>query len=876
MVPVAASVKTARRGDRSTQVKSRTPPASNTRTKHKGTGTATAVTQPSAQQADDDSSDSEASYQRVIDGLLRLRAIRDRDPALYHQILDKICHESPESSPTSSARQSPVMDAPAPQEPRSKPATVTPPRVEPATPTDQSAPNVAATQVPSATASAPPQEATALRKPPRGGSKISSPDGPPSSNDQSAKRPQKRPFLSEPRRVHLSRSTSRYLASKPENAGKDCSPEACYNAMTPDLTGFEDLCRKLENAGLVLERLEYAKILMTTLKMVAQRSDAADSPLSQQRISQEPVPAATAAQSTPATTAAQPTPAHPRTTSGPAPPTLPRNVPMLEASVDTLPVARSQAQQAVTLPPQSYPPAAATTAASVPPALSSMSMALSNPAMMPQIHQPPAHALSSQIPPYMPVPAQQYLPPRQPPDYQRFTALPFDDRFRASQQQRLYDAADQAARATALAAHASQMSAQALQQPLQQQPQPQQQPGISHAHPAVTLPYIPRSPLNQLPIQGGRGPFQSNAQYNPVSAPLQQYPPGSAYPLPPQLMYAAPATPQAIGKRKGAVPEPVADGQGLISANGKKARLDQAVAPTQRVAEPPKLEPGWTARVMLKTRSDLVGPIDREKALRKTTYDVNTLARDILIAAGRHPVERPLNEHLKPLQAMQCIDTNADLATLRWDIIDPSPAGSGKQTTTSEGDSQQSQHVAMVSAQARETHRPTSQGVRVVSLTDAQAGPTLGGQPLATTDSQSATVKQVQLQAADQTERTGPMSAPAVQSASVRGLETGPGEDAQPERPSGATPTESQATRAVKPRGETQSNRTPTTSTAQPGDGMVASATTTTTDPSAPSSSSESNGPQARPDKGKAPEQSLAAQLLARFLGDGGKSSPKA
>ncbi|KAK5060185.1 hypothetical protein LTR84_010069 [Exophiala bonariae] len=66
----------------------------------------------------------------------------------------------------------------------------------------------------------------------------------------------------------------------------------------------------------------------------------------------------------------------------------------------------------------------------------------------------------------------------------------------------------------------------------------------------------------------------------------------------------------------------------------------------------------------------LAKPIDRAEGLTKTYYDPKTVARDILIASGRHPTERPLNGHMAGLLGKH-IDIDSDLATFDWDAIDP-------------------------------------------------------------------------------------------------------------------------------------------------------------------------------------------------------------
>ncbi|CAG7974387.1 unnamed protein product [Penicillium nalgiovense] len=80
--------------------------------------------------------------------------------------------------------------------------------------------------------------------------------------------------------------------------------------------------------------------------------------------------------------------------------------------------------------------------------------------------------------------------------------------------------------------------------------------------------------------------------------------------------------------------------------------------------------PRGTGRI-LKNRGDLVQQINPSDALPKKYYDPTTIARDVLIAAGRHPTEKHLNHHLDPLRRnFTRIDYCADLATFRWDLVD--------------------------------------------------------------------------------------------------------------------------------------------------------------------------------------------------------------
>lgn len=80
----------------------------------------------------------------------------------------------------------------------------------------------------------------------------------------------------------------------------------------------------------------------------------------------------------------------------------------------------------------------------------------------------------------------------------------------------------------------------------------------------------------------------------------------------------------------------------------------------------------------------LVEPIVRDRVARKSSYDSRTIARDVLLATGRHPDMRPLNQHLVVMSKLlsdhgaqheadgvKGFGLRCDLDTIRWDIIDP-------------------------------------------------------------------------------------------------------------------------------------------------------------------------------------------------------------
>lgn len=73
----------------------------------------------------------------------------------------------------------------------------------------------------------------------------------------------------------------------------------------------------------------------------------------------------------------------------------------------------------------------------------------------------------------------------------------------------------------------------------------------------------------------------------------------------------------------------------------------------------------------LKERNDMAQPINTTLALAKVSYDSTTIARDVLVAAGKHPRRARLNQRLEKLQRnFPKITFKADLQTFRWDLVD--------------------------------------------------------------------------------------------------------------------------------------------------------------------------------------------------------------
>ena len=77
----------------------------------------------------------------------------------------------------------------------------------------------------------------------------------------------------------------------------------------------------------------------------------------------------------------------------------------------------------------------------------------------------------------------------------------------------------------------------------------------------------------------------------------------------------------------------------------------------------------------------VVKAIKEKHALRRSKYDVKTIARDILITKGIHPWEKPLNYHLAPLiRNFSHVIQNSDLSTFNWSLVDPGGPPSREKT----------------------------------------------------------------------------------------------------------------------------------------------------------------------------------------------------
>ncbi|KAF6230068.1 hypothetical protein HO133_004407 [Letharia lupina] len=86
------------------------------------------------------------------------------------------------------------------------------------------------------------------------------------------------------------------------------------------------------------------------------------------------------------------------------------------------------------------------------------------------------------------------------------------------------------------------------------------------------------------------------------------------------------------------------------------------------------VEPVYTPpRQDVLQQKDIVQPIHKRRdALRRSKYNAETIARDVLLAMGSHPVMDPLNAHLDILRKRsRVVNLESNMSTFRWDLVDP-------------------------------------------------------------------------------------------------------------------------------------------------------------------------------------------------------------
>ena len=81
----------------------------------------------------------------------------------------------------------------------------------------------------------------------------------------------------------------------------------------------------------------------------------------------------------------------------------------------------------------------------------------------------------------------------------------------------------------------------------------------------------------------------------------------------------------------------------------------------------------YSGRDALLQSIDIVEPMNKRRdALRRSSYNSKTIARDVLLCLGKHPSMTPLNAHLDVLKdRFKAVDYESNLSTFRWDLVDP-------------------------------------------------------------------------------------------------------------------------------------------------------------------------------------------------------------
>ncbi|CEJ57986.1 hypothetical protein PMG11_06659 [Penicillium brasilianum] len=158
---------------------------------------------------------------------------------------------------------------------------------------------------------------------------------------------------------------------------------------------------------------------------------------------------------------------------------------------------------------------------------------------------------------------------------------------------------------------------------------------------------VPRASLSQTQAPTGASGYNPPSNIAPITArPADQNSPRSLQPPPASQPPAAKIRKLDDGSRQAVTPSKTLD----------LARYARQSPSRKHIAY----------------RSDIVEQVKISDVLVKTAYDPATIARDILIVADKHPTEKGLNHHLQILRPnFRAVDYTSDLATFRWELVDP-------------------------------------------------------------------------------------------------------------------------------------------------------------------------------------------------------------
>ena len=147
----------------------------------------------------------------------------------------------------------------------------------------------------------------------------------------------------------------------------------------------------------------------------------------------------------------------------------------------------------------------------------------------------------------------------------------------------------------------------------------------------------------------------------------------------PRLDDDSPSLPPTVNEHhQVSFPQPVTMRSSMVKSAPEQAVSSSSIKGSQSSLKPLNTKP--SSRQYLWSQPDIISPMNkRQDALRRSSYDPRTIARDILLAIGKHPTMAPLNSHLDNLrEKFTAVNYDSDLSTFRWDLVDPgdpAPAG---------------------------------------------------------------------------------------------------------------------------------------------------------------------------------------------------------
>lgn len=130
------------------------------------------------------------------------------------------------------------------------------------------------------------------------------------------------------------------------------------------------------------------------------------------------------------------------------------------------------------------------------------------------------------------------------------------------------------------------------------------------------------------------------------------------------------------------------NGNAFVPSKSIKNIFDQVAQRQQNSGRttPKPFKYKYSGRDALLQSYDIIEPMNKRRdALRRSTYNPKTIARDVLLGIGKHPTMAPLNAHLDVLKdRFKAVDYESDLSKFRWDLVDPEGEAKAQPSDTDE------------------------------------------------------------------------------------------------------------------------------------------------------------------------------------------------